>query len=1839
MQITVTNTSALVSLSANYDGKVYLAAISSWDSAGVSVSYVKKQNTSIDLIEGSGVYLFTGLIPATAYRLFYFVEGTNGKVVSGDDLNRTATSFTTLCCRPVVVSVSSSTLRVNQFVQNWLSVSVASRPQREVLQVLPFLSCRASSSAATFNASLYPSRASFSPIANPSTAAREMISLSAGIATVSTCSMRFILSGQSASNYALIVNGVRGNVLRNISVQSVSAALPAPVLSSAVYQADGYGMLITFDRETDQAGYSAQFFPCHQIFTFSCAAQSACRWTDAKNILADVFGASGCAAPGDSLHVTTTAKIRAACYGDASSCNTASWPASSSKVNVTIAGPTVTTFIQPVVVLSVPEVIGYCTPLVLDATASSGDGGRAWRSKVVTVTSSSNNTQQIDRLQSVINANFSVELPFTIPSHLLTLGHTYTFSVSLCNFLGFCGVDSQSVQLKTFDVPALNIQGGTVKSIIRSQSVVVATKFVSSPCFSASRLSLAYRWTLFAADNLSVALSATSTQPSNPSIYALPAYALNADREYLLRASVQVVGGYDFAVNATARLVVRQGKLQACIRGATRQTLAVSSTRVIDGRCSYDEDAQQTGSSSLQFIWTCTQTSPIIGDCSALINSTAFTRSSSTSQVVLQALPWAMRTSDPLISMKIDLVVKGSTLDSRTSTATMTVTLLPNTSASTSVELAFNTGSSVSVLGVMNAANKLGITGTVTMPMGFQGNYSWMASPSVAELTSSAQSLVRSTASSSRSVFLSLPGNVLTGGLTYTFSLRVVGTAVSVGSSSVTTASTVVSIQVTVNEAPRLGSFTITPTSGTAFADEFTLTTSGWRSTSLPLLYQFSSLSTISGTTSMLRSLSELMYAVTQLPPGDNNAAYNLTCVVTVVDTLEATTTLNRVVQSLGGAAVNVSAARLISLLDAAESALVAYDIDSLVQTTAAATYFMNAVNCTVPLSCAGLRRQECSSTPRTCGPCLSNDLVGAAGDANTPCYTRAEWSSIQPSTRSQQCASNCSGHGVCKFFGAVYEEEVDSCPLTAVDCVAKCVCVAGYTADSDCSVSDHDAVAKQEQRELLVEAVIGLHALQVPSAVSISSTLSSLSEASQRTEELSATSNNRIVWALSTIMETAKNNTFVNTNILAGVQSTLNNVITGVQTGTGTDQQKKNQTKLVDVLDTLFTYAALQASTVLVGEDDVSVQEDTFRLATRILPLESGGTDNCSADSVVLPSSALEEALNVTTRQVSVPLCPVSMAVGEGPTQSFAFTATSVNLKAWTNRTATSADIPPGSEEDSLNTSGFLTEALTLQFSSFPTNNVSSRVLITLPMDTLYSDTQATQSQRGGDVYTINCTIGNFEASVFPCPYSSSIAGQHHDVSGTCRGVAETIQVRCPQRRKEPGCFSLGGSDSSDSGLSGVDYGCLVVNYTASAVTCSCPLLPFGGDSVDGSGRRLLSHAANSTLRIPTGTVSVSYVGMLQVVTKSFATTVLSAQSLNAKKIEDSVAAVVTLGAIISGVLVAIFFSYRFDQDAQKVSVVNDEATNKKKKKTEKGVGKVGSKKHQQRLVSLRSVRGIMGVGNGNASSLLNKRRQQISQQQKTVRANPIFSLAEEALPNILSAKTFWSRAVSELKRHHRWFGVVYFYSPHMPRMLRVVSLATNIIIMLFMQSITYNITKGDDGSCALYKTETACLQPSSPYASGSSKCYWEPPSSDNGNVGSCDFVQPDNDLQVVLFIAIFSAIVSTPLGVAVDWLVMQVLCAPLVDSSSTDSTNVNAERDAAGKRSSITRLSLATMGTTSGESARQRRETVVAAANHEFTVLAAQLQVYHQSLRQAEQRKEFQGKVIASLLSFPST
>jgi hypothetical protein len=448
-----------------------------------------------------------------------------------------------------------------------------------------------------------------------------------------------------------------------------------------------------------------------------------------------------------------------------------------------------------------------------------------------------------------------------------------------------------------------------------------------------------------------------------------------------------------------------------------------------------------------------------------------------------------------------------------------------------------------------------------------------------------------------------------------------------------------------------------------------------------------------------------------------------------------------------------------------------------------------------------------------------------------------------------------------------------------------------------------------------------------------------------------------------------------------------------------------------------------------------------------------------------------------------------------------------------------------------------FLGDPLALHMSSFPCDESLTNCAVTLvvPRKEATANINGLSAGEkdlsdGDEVITIVCEEDDWTVHQIDCS-----AGRSYSIP--CKGVETTVTTRCPTRTVLPSCDFLHGSSPADSANN-----CKMVSYSDENVTCVCSLLPklpfpSSGTSKDVRSRQLTSvgKANISSMSIPDGEFSISYVSMLVAVSDTFVSTVLSASKLNAQTIKKGWQALVTVGTLFVFFIVSILMAHYADEQV-KNKVKAGEQQEKKTNLVSPGSsiaveGQQGRSSMLSRLGSFASTKG---------SGIVPQSKMQKPGKEKS----SYLQMADDALPQVLmSSKSLTNKVKDELKRHHRWLAVIFYFSRRFPRVLRIVSLGTNIVCMLFIQSLTYNLTNGDDGSCERLKTETACLEPSSPYSTGASKCYW---TYENSAKGQCLFVQPDQDLTVIVFVAVFSAVVSTPIALLSDWIIQHVLSAP---------------------------------------------------------------------------------------------
>ena len=172
--------------------------------------------------------------------------------------------------------------------------------------------------------------------------------------------------------------------------------------------------------------------------------------------------------------------------------------------------------ISPDIVISLPKYIGPSSSLNIDLTSSSGQGGRDWLSLSFDVFSTYEYGTQIPyetiHIQSFLDYNYtSIYNPIPIPSSLLEAGASYTFSVTVCNFLNVCSRQEGYTTILAQEVPNLIIPGGRSRNIRRSNQLTINTKVTATSTNGA----VDYYWDIRKSnDSSSMYISSTSKDPS-----------------------------------------------------------------------------------------------------------------------------------------------------------------------------------------------------------------------------------------------------------------------------------------------------------------------------------------------------------------------------------------------------------------------------------------------------------------------------------------------------------------------------------------------------------------------------------------------------------------------------------------------------------------------------------------------------------------------------------------------------------------------------------------------------------------------------------------------------------------------------------------------------------------------------------------------------------------------------------------------------------------------------------------------------------------------------------------------------------------------------------------------------------------------------------------------------------------------------------------------------------------------------------------------------------------------------------------------------------------------------
>jgi hypothetical protein len=1676
------------------------------------------------------------LLPATEYFIYTVTESPFGELLPFEAVSANRIKIRTLCCRAIRWSNPVNQVITGRDTLDYLSFTLLSSPIKLFVVPMILMASESNGSSSSFllenqmdvSSNLVPRNLEI-PLSQQNAGTLVTIKISLNRLTQSGLfELNITLPIELQSMYSFVtatttlVNGGSGifketgtfstvkGINAKLLVISEFTPLPAPKFHKAIFSNDGSYVEISLDSNSDHGGASSSF-TCSALFGFACAELSRCVWIDDKTVRAYVYNKDYCASPGSMIVLASAAKIRAACSGSSiealKSCSTWSVMEISS---LTILPPVLAD--SPRVILNVPAAISSCGSILVDVTMSTGHGGRSWSNGSLALSIVDSTDQAVGNMTQIvleIQSKFSVSPPMKIDSSYLLADSSYVFKVTLCNFLGQCSIMTKSTWISSSAVLSVMIAGLSSRSMTPSQSLSLSALGSITQCGGLNTLpQIKYQWTIYEAGKVSALTSLVSTS-KDPSKFNLAGYSLTKNMVY--KIEVTASSGSQQS-SASVEVTVGSGALQLLMEGGNNvaRSMRPGATFVLDAQKSYDEDVKSLVGrvAGLQYSWACVQVEPVLNStCGSVLSDVSMFGLSGEEKIVLSS-----KADDSLAGSKLMVTLfMSSAGDTRRSvSSTIPVSILPSLAASLAL-----TSNMPADAGKLNVDKQVQITAKVVVPGGLSGDLEWMLEDgdavdfSSVALTTYKKSIVSSADYQTLSMNLVLGKNSLTGGVAYKFRL-----ASSLKEPGVSTSAV---ISIAMNAAPQPGEFSVTPREGQELSEEFLFSGSNWQDVDLPLSYQFGYWSP-SQTLLVVRSKLELATASLTLPAGSSGGNYSVLCSMEVFDSLSA--------KSLSQDHIVVTPVPIMSseqlksfLSDSLTFFAEATDADSIKQSVLVGSYLLNRADCSLATDCSKLRRQSCYATNNTCGACYSG-YIGDAGDANTLCLSIEEAQAVlqqsmaSNSTAQKACLNDCSGRGYCQYFSQTSGREVDSCGLNAMDCYADCVCDVGY-GGKVCQYTSEELEERFEYRKQLIEGAIRVADLD-SSTESVDAVVNSMNEVGLRSDEVSVDAADMIIGFVSTVLtpsSSSSDESSVQTNALSTfTMEKLLNTVDIVATVFASDSALRRRyrrlsvtnsstkaEKGVDLMKLLQTFSSTYASSMIAGQQPAEFVRNNFKMQIADYEVEElrtiGSSSRCNVTKTVsLPQSIKEKLMNYPANTMIIPLCRANMS-------SAVIAASSMSSTIFIDQ-------------------AFESDPASLQLSSFPCDEVAScTVGLTLYRNNKQDMQNASSSLSSEEqtLLTFECGKGEVGSKEAICP-----DGQH--VSVDCIGEQQTITGYCPATKIEPSCSTL-------SGLT-MGGGCKSIASDEDTVTCECSLLsPLSGFGLDADDKRkLIMSASKNGTTVPNGEISINYVSMLEVVSETFIATVVTATNLDASSIRKSWQSLLVVGLLALAIVCLMGIGHYMDKlvinEMESLKKVSSPAAFQLSRQSR--LSSNFKSLRQPRISMFSSINGVVRTSLKSAPS-------------------SFLQIAEEALPQVLNSRSFMSKYKHELKRHHRWAGVFFHFTKKFPRALRVLALATNIITMLFIQSITYNLTNGDDGSCERLHDEVSCLEPNSAFSGGSSKCFWI---SEGGSNGHCKFVQPESNMNVIIFVAIFSAVISTPIAFSIDWIIQHVLSAPTISS-----------------------------------------------------------------------------------------
>jgi hypothetical protein len=1682
-------------------------------------------------------YTMTGLVPASPYTLYCATLSLTSTPMSQTQMLATKTTVRTQCCRKLEIRLNSQRFSDNLVTPSALTINLGPGKLSDSLQI--------SISVITSGETLTTSRTIFNPsmLTLSSTSLKQSFDLTYRPVSAATYRLNVTLSGGSSGNYILSFPSGAEFV-----VQTLESPVAGPLMESASFSSDGSKIIIKFSDSTNEGGvYNPK--NCSRLFqilkplsgTYVPALWALrdcyCVWMTTSQMQISLVTRVNV---GDVFKLKEGV-IKAKCTSVADT-NCQTWPSSPSH-QITVTAPA--TLITPIVTILIPSDVGACDDVVLDLSSSSGSGGRDWMSMVIrvsmfsTVTNSSSILQ--DYLSTLVASQSSLisflATPITISHHLLSPDSVYTLEVTLCNFLFACGIKSKTfVVSSSSNVPVVSLRAQNTITINRNTTLLISGGAYVSVCQNDAQttstmktsLSLKYTWTL-SKDNVLQEAPSLQSVSVNPMQFKLPAYTLSPLTLYSVQLTVMHTVSLKSS-SATVLVSVNGGEIICSITSpsssssSTQSRLVGSDLRLrvgeslqLDWAGSYDENLVGSSThSQLLFEWNCFKISPSYqSSCEGLLVIGASPTSSS--QIQIDTNSSTVRDQDLFQFSLRGRSATAAVGDTRYCERIFNLMVL----ASESPLLAINVigGSVLSSEAIkFNPSTKLKVLGSVAIKSPGQALWS-VDDPSIdlLSLSLSPLSLTLGPSQTPHVFSLVVPG----GSLSQSAFTLTLSCSLDNGRSS--------SLRVLIqpNSPPSSCSFVVDPPVGIMLQTSFLMVTSACIDEDLPFSYQFGyfypssiDFSPLSKDIVVLRSKMELSHASALLPSGAPEDRYALVSFVRVFDNLDSS--------SLSSVKVQVNQTDILPLefLDlvsrGVNESTMSQSVDGLKAIISSSTSLLNEVNCSnAPLSvCERLNRNRCGTTVGTCGECWSG-YVGISGPSNTLCMpisTRRLFVTSQTNLASQENKS-CQSEADCTD-GLFLECRSKRCQAIQQSCPnscsghGRCVFVSKYDPNvtlSECGVLDLNCVSRCD----CLEGFVGSSCSRLQSELSHGQVIRRflLGGVSKMIEMENPDRENIISWVGSlSALATEYTDLDDDSKFVLGVL--CDKVLTIALELELSPEEVSGMAKAIDLIlsissnatsagrdrqslvsSLLQSYNKFLLGDMVEGQETVEVVTTLFRSSSFYL---SSSSSSSSSHKLSSPLSFLESLAMSLPNSTSSSSNSSRMQLQSITLPALVSYPLKVSLFETYPITLISSDSSPNASELSNGFGGLLYGSPCLE------TNDSCVLRVEL------GNHNPPNVPNGDSVsFEADCSVGLIEDHFFLCPSGEQLLIH-------CNGsLAGKGKRRCPILTPTASCNSFTVPVDKDSGEPVFMLHCDLVSYTPTSTICDCVVV----NPNNYSSRRRLQEAQSTD-----NGVQFSVQSIAKSVLTEFVSTWESASTLSGSDVKKSVVVLMTIGTIgllfLSTMLLTTFIDDCDRRERRKSLALN---------RTETTISK-GTPVRLNRMARFQDHR---------------------------TKHSKSRSLIEESLPAIFKSDSLWNKFKAEVKVYHRWLGIVFYFSPEFPRSMRVLSLFSSIVIMLFIQSVTYNIADPDDGSCEACGDESCCLSLKSTLNAKEDRCQW---SSDTPLIanwtlpssGDCQFREIGGDLTRVFIVAFLSAVISAPFAMAFQYVIKHLLSRELLNEQA---------------------------------------------------------------------------------------